>query len=195
MVHRRIWGGPTRALRLARPPLGGSCRPQCNHPARYVIYLEVYIYTQYRVRFFLHLLLRGKRSRSLDFSPLLMPVYQLLCQLKPHVVGTDKVFKVMKVLGLMVHESGGILTSLKSFGAVPTAYTIKRRGLKTNELYMFQMEYASEPKLLNDLNQAMKYDDDIVRYQFLRKDRPKLPTTKWVDMKQAVTSLQMKSKQ
>ncbi|CAG9460180.1 unnamed protein product [Pedinophyceae sp. YPF-701] len=117
-----------------------------------------------------------------------MPVYQLLCQMRPRV-SMQKAEQVLKVLGVSVLDSGGVLTGIKSFGVVPTAYTVQTRAGKMKELFMVQLEYAAGPDLSKRLDEIMRYDEDIVRYAFLKQPRPKLPTTKWVDLSEVTAKL------
>ncbi|CAL5228552.1 g11708 [Coccomyxa viridis] len=86
--------------------------------------------------------------------------------------------QVIRTVAAAVLNKDGILTDIKSYGDHPLAYTIRRPGQRYDEAFMWQVDFAAAPSVLEDLKHLLKVDDRIIRYVVLKREPFKpLPTT------------------
>ncbi|BDA51076.1 probable 30S ribosomal protein S6 [Coccomyxa sp. Obi] len=106
-----------------------------------------------------------------------MPLYELFCMAKPALARTQA-SQLLRSAASAVLSKGGVLTDIKSYGERELAYEIRRPGMKLNEAFMWQLDFAAAPPVLRELEHLLKVDDRVVRYVILRRSAFKpLPNT------------------
>ncbi|CAK0786027.1 hypothetical protein CVIRNUC_009240 [Coccomyxa viridis] len=106
-----------------------------------------------------------------------MPLYELFCMARPALARPDAAQLIRNIAGAVLSRDG-VLTDIKSFGDRQLAYTIKRPGQRYEEAFMWQIDFAAPPSVLDNLKHLLKVDNRIIRYVFLKREPFKpLPTT------------------
>ncbi|GLJ12888.1 hypothetical protein SUGI_0199860 [Cryptomeria japonica] len=95
-----------------------------------------------------------------------MPLYDLVLMLKPHVERRAMV-ELLSRLGKRVHSLNGVITDIKSFGNVHTAYGIKKLDGRYYQGQMMQMTMMVTPKFPKELEYLNK-DDRLLRWLLVK---------------------------
>jgi len=126
-------------------------------------------------RSFDSLLFRKRRRRKVI---IIMPLYDLILQVKSHVPRHD-VFNLLKRTSLKILDADGVLVDVKSFGHQTLAYVYKKPNERHHEVQMSQLTFASAPKVLPEISHALRVDEKVVRWMVLKRKRKMEPLIKY----------------
>mmetsp|Transcript_10446 Transcript_10446/g.18934 ORF Transcript_10446/g.18934 Transcript_10446/m.18934 type:complete len:132 (-) Transcript_10446:324-719(-) len=106
-----------------------------------------------------------------------MPLYQLFAIAKP-TLPLSGMASTLRTLGGMVFSSGGVVTDITSYGEQDLAYPLKTQAGKYTEAQMVAMDFLVGPKLLPELDHALRVNEDVLRWVVLKKSAyDRLPRT------------------
>eukprot|EP00882_Tetradesmus_deserticola_P012043 GHRQ01012755.1.p1 GENE.GHRQ01012755.1~~GHRQ01012755.1.p1 ORF type:complete len:133 (+),score=43.70 GHRQ01012755.1:478-876(+) len=103
-----------------------------------------------------------------------MPLYELLCLARP-LLRKDELGRMIQKVGSLVHSKGGVITNVNSYGEQNLAYKIKGVQGKFDKAQIWQLNFAVSPEALQEINMAMRVDEDILRWVVVKRDLDKPP--------------------
>ncbi|KAJ9508947.1 hypothetical protein QJQ45_028272 [Haematococcus lacustris] len=97
-----------------------------------------------------------------------MPLYELMCLAKP-ALARPLMVEMMKRVGKLVSEKGGVVTDIKSFGDQHLAYDI-RRPYERLQAHIWQMTVMTGPAALREVLTELRNNDNVLRYISIKRD-------------------------
>ncbi|WIA29583.1 hypothetical protein OEZ86_012075 [Tetradesmus obliquus] len=104
-----------------------------------------------------------------------MPLYELLCLARP-LLPRDELGRMIQKVGSMVYSKGGVITNVHSYGEQNLAYKIKGVQGKFDKAQIWQLNFAVSPEALQEINMAMRVNEDILRWVVVKRGLEKMPS-------------------
>ncbi|PNH12878.1 30S ribosomal protein S6 [Tetrabaena socialis] len=104
-----------------------------------------------------------------------MPLYELLCLVKP-AVRRQEMVTLVRALGDAVYRNGGFVTQLKSYGEQHLAYDLRRPFEKYDRAHIWQMDFVAKLDALKPLDHELHVSDKVLRWTLVK--RPAAPAAK-----------------
>ncbi|KAL6763222.1 ribosomal protein S6 [Haematococcus lacustris] len=98
-----------------------------------------------------------------------MPLYELMCLAKP-ALARPLMVEMMKRVGKLVTEKGGVVTDIKSFGDQHLAYDIRRPYERYAKAHIWQMTVMTGPAALREVLTELRNNDNVLRYISIKRD-------------------------
>lgn len=105
-----------------------------------------------------------------------MPLYDVLA-IVAAATPQRMVAEVLRRAATTVHDAGGVVTDIKSFGTRQLAYAIRKAGVTHTAGQYVQLSFATNPKTLDWIAHDLRTDERVVRW-LVKKQQALAPLPK-----------------